>query len=318
MRFATALIVGLTLTFVNAATADPIDEGFRAYDRADYATALKLWSPLAERGNVKAQFYLGMFYHHSTGGRRNYTKARQWYQKAANQGHAKAQVNLGGMYDEGLGIPQNYALAAEWYRKAAEQGNVQGQYNLGLMHFYGTGVSRDYAKAAKLFRMAAAQGYRNAQFNLGLMHFRGQGVNKDYNKAHEWYRQAAEAGDADAHYNLGVMYFNGYGVFKNNIRAYMFFTLSAAFSTDIPVLKRAMQSREIVALNLSKLQILEAQRLADDWWSNMKKKHPSTLGPQSRLPNGMIPFATIQKTDHPIAILGYRKSRRLYQVQSRE
>ena len=62
------------------------DEGVAAYERGDYATALREFRPFA------------------------------------NQGYAAAQFNLGIMYDEGQGVPQDYAEALKWYRKAAEQG----------------------------------------------------------------------------------------------------------------------------------------------------------------------------------------------------
>ena len=98
-----------------------------AYERGDYATALKEFRPLAE------------------------------------QDHAGAQFNLGVMYDNGYGVPENDAEAAKWHRKAAEQGDVMAQYSLGGMYFRGEGVSQNYAEAVKWYSKAADQG---AQDNL--------------------------------------------------------------------------------------------------------------------------------------------------------
>ncbi len=36
------------------------DEGVAAYDRGDYAAALREWRPFAEQGNASAQFNLGV------------------------------------------------------------------------------------------------------------------------------------------------------------------------------------------------------------------------------------------------------------------
>ncbi len=36
------------------------DEGVAAYERGDYATALREWRPFAEQGNASAQFNLGV------------------------------------------------------------------------------------------------------------------------------------------------------------------------------------------------------------------------------------------------------------------
>ena len=38
-----------------------------AYKRGDYETALRVWKPLAEQGNVRAQFSLGVLYRDGQG-----------------------------------------------------------------------------------------------------------------------------------------------------------------------------------------------------------------------------------------------------------
>ena len=80
------IIVAATLLVAVMATARAdFQEGYAAYERGDYATALREFRALAE------------------------------------QGDAGAQNNLGFMYSEGKGVPQDYAEAARWYRMAAEQ-----------------------------------------------------------------------------------------------------------------------------------------------------------------------------------------------------
>ena len=75
--------------------------GEKAYQRNDYATALREWQPLAKQGQAAAQYHLGLLYANGQGVPKDDAQARQWYEKAANQGHALAQVNLGGLYDYG-------------------------------------------------------------------------------------------------------------------------------------------------------------------------------------------------------------------------
>jgi hypothetical protein len=91
-----ALCAGFTLGLTAPAWAG-FNEGVDAYNRGDYATAVREWRPLAK------------------------------------QGTAEAQYNLGVMYDKGRGVPQDHAEAVQWYRKAAEQGDAGAQYNLGLI-----------------------------------------------------------------------------------------------------------------------------------------------------------------------------------------
>ncbi len=87
--------------------------------KVEYATALRGYRPLAERGDAKAQFGLGLMYGNGEGVPQDYAEALQWYRKAAAQGHATAQYNLGLMYGNGEGVPQDYVQAHMWYNLAA-------------------------------------------------------------------------------------------------------------------------------------------------------------------------------------------------------
>ncbi len=108
-------------------------EGFAAYERGDYATALREWRPLAGQGISEAQSNLGVMYQRGQGVPQDYAKAVRWYSKAANQGVPRAQFNLGFMYQNGLGVPQDTAKAVRWYGMAANQGLAIAQTNLDLI-----------------------------------------------------------------------------------------------------------------------------------------------------------------------------------------
>ena len=56
-----ALAVALFVSLAAPAWAG-FEEGLAAYYRGDYATAYRVWLPLAQRGNTEAQYYLGLFY----------------------------------------------------------------------------------------------------------------------------------------------------------------------------------------------------------------------------------------------------------------
>src|SRR6476659_8327251 len=45
-----------------ASVAGPLEDGEAAFKRGDYATALRLWRPLANQGDARAQYYLGAIY----------------------------------------------------------------------------------------------------------------------------------------------------------------------------------------------------------------------------------------------------------------
>ncbi len=50
-----------------------------AYQRGDYATALREWRPLAEQGNAKAQYNLGFMYRYGLGVPQDDAAAWGWY-----------------------------------------------------------------------------------------------------------------------------------------------------------------------------------------------------------------------------------------------
>jgi hypothetical protein len=105
-----------------AATAAPLEDAVVACQRGDYATALKVWHPLAEQGDAEAQFHLGVIYESGQGVLRNDAEASKWYRKAADQGDAVAQFYLAIMYTKGDGVSQNYTEAARWYHLTADHG----------------------------------------------------------------------------------------------------------------------------------------------------------------------------------------------------
>ncbi|MFC1773247.1 caspase family protein [Pseudomonadota bacterium] len=89
------------------------------YDRANYATALKVWLPQAKNGDPDAQLNVGEIYEKGLGLNPDYRLAAHWYQQAAEQGDTRAQINLGHLYEEGLGVEQDPGEALNWYRKAS-------------------------------------------------------------------------------------------------------------------------------------------------------------------------------------------------------
>ena len=70
------------------------NKGLIAARRGDYATALREWTPLAEQGNARAQYNLGLMYDVGRGVPQDYKTAVKWYRLAAKQGHSSAQRNL--------------------------------------------------------------------------------------------------------------------------------------------------------------------------------------------------------------------------------
>jgi hypothetical protein len=105
--------------FVKSGRSDA-EAGYAAYRKGNYEAALRVLRPLAESGDARAQF------------------------------------NLGVMYAEGQGVPQDYTEAGKWYGLSAWQGYAQAQYNLGLWYAQGEGGAQDFVRAHMWFNLAAA------------------------------------------------------------------------------------------------------------------------------------------------------------------
>ena len=86
------LAVGsLIICIAHVAGAGPIDEGQAAYDRGDYSTALKIWRPLAEQGDARAQFDLGEMYRRGRGVPQDYVRAYMWFNLVASSQSGEIQ-----------------------------------------------------------------------------------------------------------------------------------------------------------------------------------------------------------------------------------
>jgi hypothetical protein len=89
-------------------------------DQANYQTALKVWLPLAESGDLNAQLYMGQIYEKGLGQAPDAEAAQRWYQRAADRGFAPAQTALAMLYEQGkIGGAPDLMKALSLYRKAA-------------------------------------------------------------------------------------------------------------------------------------------------------------------------------------------------------
>ncbi len=178
------------------------NEGVNAYLAKNYELAMTRLKPFAERGNVKAQAYLGTMYEGGPGIERDYVEALRWFLLAAEKGDAYSQAHAGYLYEQGLGVARDEKRAAELYAKAGDQGFAWAQMSLGLLHISGRGVPRDIDKGVGLLRVAA-EGYNaRAQYNLGWAYESGTGVPRDREQAIAWYRKAAQGGEQQARARL--------------------------------------------------------------------------------------------------------------------
>ncbi len=115
--------LALTMTLVSAAVAGPFEDGLAAHDRGDYATALRLWRPLAEQGTADAQHMLGIMYANGRGVPQNDVQAHMWFNLAASRAPASERDeaikmrNVAASNMTPAQIAEAQKLAREWKPK---------------------------------------------------------------------------------------------------------------------------------------------------------------------------------------------------------
>lgn len=142
--------------------AQSVKAGIDAWQRSDYAGAVNMWRPLAEKGDADAEFNLGQAYRLGRGVATNLSAAKTWFERAANQGHLDAETTLG------LLLFQNNEQAdgLKWLKKAAERGEPRALLVYGTALVNGDSVTQDPVLGYAYVSRAAAQGLAPAKETL--------------------------------------------------------------------------------------------------------------------------------------------------------
>ena len=88
------LMLAVQILGVAGAVAGPWEDGMTSYNRGDYVPAIRLFRPLAEQGNAKAQNVLGVMYRRGQGVAHSSVRAFLWFSRAAARGDATAKAEL--------------------------------------------------------------------------------------------------------------------------------------------------------------------------------------------------------------------------------
>ncbi|MBP7080864.1 MAG: sel1 repeat family protein [Rhodocyclaceae bacterium] len=258
----TYLVLAFVISLVACSKAPTIEEGKLAYESNDYAKAIKIFTPLAETGNLEAQLQLGSIYMAGPFAKNEFSDSRKsffWYSKAAEQGDENAQHHLGFLYESGEGIEKNQNRAFDYWEKAANHGGWDKQTFIAKKYLN----EKRYKDAARWYLRLAEQDDTDAQTTICSLYLEGNGVHQDFQQALEWCNKAAVKGDEWSLHLLGTIYAKGQGVQADSIRAHMYFNLSrAGVFSKIEIAELEM--------TMSKAQIIEAQMLARNWVASHK------------------------------------------------
>jgi TPR repeat protein len=119
---ATVAALTLAVSFAGSVAAGPYEDAAAAYARSDYATAQRLWRPLAALGDADAQFNLGYIYWIGQGVPKDFVLAYMWFNLAAASGGRAADIaaekrNIVAAQMTPAQIAEAQKLAREWKPK---------------------------------------------------------------------------------------------------------------------------------------------------------------------------------------------------------
>ena len=280
MRLLAFLICTIFLSPLTASAAK-LDDAFKAYNDFKFKRAFQIFSDLAQKGNMRALFYVAKMQAGKTYGgvSHDIVKFRENVSKAARKGDQLAQVQMAARYYFGHGpYAKNDYLAAEWYQRAIDQGKLKrsadeiGKFITGYLvrfvevHTFldrrvdgafipnsnssklGVHKNSDYWA---LYDLATAGKDGEAAFKLGILTEGNSALSI------KWYTVAASRNHAEAQTALGHAYVHGRGgATINKELGAQFYALGAANGSksaqeQLAILKRqqARKEQQRAALN---------------------------------------------------------------------
>lgn len=176
----------------------------RAFENHQYTEAFNEFYKLAQKGDYRAQYYVGKMYLEGLGTNKDDKKALEYIKNSADKRYDSAQALLGYLYEEGKILSQDKRKAVELYKEAANAGNSYAKLNLGLAYFRGDIITKDPQKAIELLSAVPIEAVPEIGRYLGEVYL---SIN-DGKKAVDAYRASAREGDVDSFYSLGRIYFS--------------------------------------------------------------------------------------------------------------
>lgn len=220
-------------------------KGDEAYNRGEYARALKYWEDGA-KNDPACIVALGRVYQNGIRVPQDLQRALRYFIQAAEQNYPNAYYDLGDCYLEGIGVERDVVKGLDCMKKAISLGSgfsslaknalkkYEAEYNAelerrrnhvvenprpvdkgadayakGCAYASGDGVPQDFVKAIYWLQVASDEGNTDAMRDLAGCYVNGAGVEKNEAKAFELYRKLAEGGDADAQFAFAGFYLNG-------------------------------------------------------------------------------------------------------------
>src|SRR5579862_3002038 len=114
LKLAVCAVLPFALLCTEAAAGQTFEDGRRAYDFGEYATAKTIWATLAQAGDAKSATSLAYLYREGKGVPRDANTAARWYYRAALRDEPTAQAALCDIHMKGDGVRRDFRTALFW------------------------------------------------------------------------------------------------------------------------------------------------------------------------------------------------------------
>jgi TPR repeat protein len=158
-----------------------------------------LIAELAAKGNIEAQYQLGLAALAGKGRAKNVDEALGWLALAGSYGHAAAALEVARLYEQ----RGNLAAAGRWLHHAGRQGDHEARTHFIDLYLDGRIGDIGGSDGAGWLAERAASGDLRARMALGDIYQQGRDVPVDLRQAERWYLEAALDGNVEAMVRLG-------------------------------------------------------------------------------------------------------------------
>jgi TPR repeat protein len=192
----------------------------------DPAEAIK-WYRRASFSIPDAKVNLAGLYMRGIGVKQDNDEALRLLRSAAEKGDGRADAYIGLAYYLGLGLPVDRAAAEAWFVRGVKQNDPEAECLLAMWDAEQLGRAPDLAREAGLLRQSAATGYVEAMHSLGVLLLKHPELPQEKGEATDMLLAAASAGSWKSSVAMGVLTRDGQLMQQDRRAAYRWFRIAA-------------------------------------------------------------------------------------------
>ncbi|RQM70996.1 sel1 repeat family protein [Aeromonas jandaei] len=177
-----ALIALVIWRLVPLTTEQELASANRAWRTGHFDEATRIWSPLAEQGQPRAQALMGWSHEVGQGSEQDINRAITLYRQSAQAGDPFGQYRLADAYLRGAGVKRDLRQAFHWMDLAARNGDVPAMLKVGVLHLMGASGRVDLSQGKQWLYQAAQKGNKLALYVLQQLALADEGASDfDFN-----------------------------------------------------------------------------------------------------------------------------------------